>query len=214
VALENSRRSLRRADAGPRKGDRREAEILDATEQLLATHAFTELTIDDIAHQAGLSRSAVYFYFSSKEAVLGALHERMYGQMAEVTMPLLAADHVSRDVMRAAIEGVARNWRVHTHALRTFHETANALPDFGAQWRARLDRHVLALTELIEDERRAGRAATGAPSARAIASAWFWMLEQQFYELFRRKHTRAEEADLVEALTVLWGRAIGAGDHY
>jgi AcrR family transcriptional regulator len=212
VSLQNSRRTQRQRDAAPRKGERREQEILDATERLLATTPFRDLTIDDIARQAGLSRSAVYFYFASKEAVLGALHERTYGEMAETTQPLRDADAVTTEAMRGAIAQVCRNWRTHGPALRTFHETANATPEFGEQWRARLQRHVEVLTQLIERERHAGRAAPGPPSAESLASAWFWMLEQQFYELFRRKHSRADEAELIDTLTVLWTRSIGALD--
>jgi hypothetical protein len=36
------------------------------------------------------------------------------------------------------------------------------------------------------------------------------MLEARLYELFRREHSRAEEDDLVDTLTVLWSRAIAA----
>ena len=59
---------------------------------------------------------------------------------------------------------------------------------------------------------RAAAAASGpggVSTASALVSAWFWMLETQLYELFRRDHTRREEDDLVETLTVLWFRTIG-----
>lgn len=210
MAKEPSRRAQRRRDAGPRKGDVREAEILDALERLLASRPFAELTMDDIARQAGLSRSALYFYFASKEAALAGLHERMYEAMSRTTDPLTEAGDATEATMRRAIEEVGRNWREHRHALRTFHETAMVSPDFGEQWRDRLHGHVTVLAGLVEGERAAGRAEPGPPPAEAVASAWFWMLESQFYELFRRHHTRVEENDLVDTLTVLWVRAIAA----
>jgi hypothetical protein len=83
-------------------------------------------------------------------------------------------------------------------------------PDFGERWRERLETHVATLAGLIEGERRAGRAEPGPPAAEDLASAWFWMLEARLYELFRREHSRAEEDDLVDTLTVLWSRAIAA----
>jgi AcrR family transcriptional regulator len=205
-----SRRRQRQLAASPRKGDVRETQILDALERLLATTPFVELTMDDIAKQAALSRSALYFYFASKEAVLSALHHRMYTAMARTTEPLTVAGDASEGAMRAAIEQVCHNWRTHDHALRTFHETAMVSADFGTQWRERLDSHVAVLTDLITTEREAGRAAPSPPTARAIASAWFWMLESQCYELFRRQHERAEEVELVDTLTTLWCRAIGS----
>jgi AcrR family transcriptional regulator len=210
VTSPHSRRAQRQLASGPRKGELREQAILDATEALLETTPFPQLTIDAIAAEAGLSRSAVYFYFASKEAVLGALHERTYREMARTTDPLTASDRVLSDAMRDAIAQVCRNWRNHRYALRTFHETAMVSPEFGDPWRARLERHVDVLTDLIEREIEAGRASPPPPPARAIASSWFWMLENQFYELFRRDHTRREENELVDTLNALWFRVIGA----
>jgi AcrR family transcriptional regulator len=212
MATEPSRRAQRRRESGPRKGDVREGQILDALERLLATQPFAELTMNDIGREAGLSRSALYFYFASKEAALAGLHLRMYEAMARTTDPLTEAGDATEGSMRRAVEGVCRNWREHRHALRTFHETAMVSPDFGDQWRQRLHGHVTVLAGLIEGERAAGRAAPGPPSAEAVASAWFWMLESQLYELFRRDHRKADETELVDTLTTLWVRAIAARD--
>lgn len=166
--------------------------------------------MDDIATEAGLSRSAMYFYFGSKEDVLAGLHQRVYEKMARTMDPLMVEGVPIAEVMGDAIQRVCDNWRAHRHALRTFHETAMVSPTFEDVWRARLEQHVDALTAIIERERAAGRAAADPPSAGAIASSWFWMLEQQFYSLFRREHRPHEEDELVHALTVLWLRMIGA----
>jgi TetR/AcrR family transcriptional regulator, ethionamide resistance regulator len=217
VTQPRSRRARRQDAAGPRKGDLREAQILDAADGLLASKPFAELTMDEIARQAGLSRSALYFYFDSKEAVLAGLHQRIYEAMSSTVDPITAGLEPTGDAMRAAIAQVCANWRAHPHALRTFHETAMVSPEFGELWRARLDHHVEVLTAIVEAERTAGRAAPAPPPARALVSAWFWMLETQLYELFRRRHTRRAEDDLVDILTLLWFRTIGgtapAGQH-
>jgi AcrR family transcriptional regulator len=208
TASSSSPTSPRRA-AGPRKGERREQAILDATERLLATTPFADLTIDDIARGAGISRSALYFYFASKEQVLTALHRRTYDEMVGTMQPLDDAGVPVADAMLQAIERVCAIWRARRDALRTFHEVAAASPAFGDEWRERLGRHVAALTEIIESERAAGRAAPG-PEAAAIASCWFWMLENQFYLLFRRPHARREESELVATVHEMWQRMIGA----
>jgi AcrR family transcriptional regulator len=209
VTEPRSRRARRQEAAGPRKGDIREAQILDAADRLLASKPFTDLTMDDIARQAGLSRSALYFYFDSKEAVLAGLHQRIFEAMASTVDPITGGLEPTEDAMRHAVAQVCANWRSHPHALRTFHETAMVSREFGELWRSRLDRHVAILTGIVEAERAAGRAAPGPPPPGALVSAWFWMLETQLYELFRRDHTRREEDDLVETLTVLWFRTIG-----
>ena len=210
MTAESSSRSQRRT-AGPRKGERRQRAILDAVEQLLATTPFSQLTMDDIANRAGLSRSALYFYFASKEDVLTGLHQRIYEEMARTMDPLTVDGVPVADAMSEAIERVGDNWRAHRNALRTFHETAMTSPAFEGVWRRRLEQHVTALTSIVEAERAAGRAVPGPPSARAIASAWFWMLEGEYYQLFRRQHSRREERELVETMNVLWQRMIGTG---
>ena len=211
MAAEPSSRSQRRA-TGPRKGERRREAILDAAELLLATTPFSRLTMDDIANRAGLSRSALYFYFASKEEVLTGLHERIYDEMVRTMDPLAVEGASVAAAMSEAIERVCDNWRAHSHALRTFHETAMVSPAFEDVWRRRLEQHVTALAVIVEGERAAGRAAPGPPPARAIASAWFWMLESELYQLFRRRHSRREEHELVETLAIFWRRMIGSSD--
>lgn len=206
-----SRRAQRQA-AGPRKGERREQEILDAAAELLVKRSFPSLTMDDIAKAAGVSRPSLYFYFESKEQVLTALHQRIYAEMAMTMDPLADPDAPVVVAMREAIDRVCANWRKNRHLLRTFHETAMSSPAFEAEWRPRLDQHVEALTAILERERAAGRAAPSPPAASTIASAWFWMLENQLYLLFRRPHSRDDERELVDTLNTFWLRMTGAVD--
>src|SRR5690349_18554730 len=56
-------------------GDDRERAILEAFEHLLEQRALHEISIDEIARGAGISRPTFYFYFASKEAVLLSLFE-------------------------------------------------------------------------------------------------------------------------------------------
>src|ERR1700722_19737602 len=70
------RRSARAA------GDEREQAILRTAEQLLAERSLAEISVDDLAQGAGLSRSAFYFYFASKDAVVLTLVDRMVQQSA------------------------------------------------------------------------------------------------------------------------------------
>ena len=184
---------------------RREQEILDATEQLLPSTPFSQLTMDDIAKHAGLSRSAVYFYFGSKEQVLTALHRRTYDEMARTMDPI--ADE-GKPIVEAMGEAIGRV-SVADPSPRPahVHETAMVSPEFEQEWRQRLEHHVTALTAIIEHLPAGPRRAR----PRAIASSWFWMLENQFSALFRRDHSRREERELVDTLNILWLRMIGAG---
>ena len=51
----------------------REGRILDAAAQLIAHFGYDKTTVSDIAHEAGISKGAVYLHFESKEALFEAL---------------------------------------------------------------------------------------------------------------------------------------------
>lgn len=44
--------------------------ILDATDALLARFGYRKMTVEDIAHEAGIGKGTVYLHFSSKEEVV------------------------------------------------------------------------------------------------------------------------------------------------
>jgi hypothetical protein len=75
--------STRRRTIGPRKGDIREQEILDAAENLLAKLGYQDMTVNEIAEAAGITRGALYFYFASKQAVVTALVARTVQELRD-----------------------------------------------------------------------------------------------------------------------------------
>src|ERR1700761_4955078 len=74
ATVSSSRPSRGRRSARP-SGDDRELAILTTAERLLEERAFADISVDDLAKGAGLSRPTFYFYFKSKEAVLLSLLE-------------------------------------------------------------------------------------------------------------------------------------------
>lgn len=58
----------------------RKAQILEAARILFIERGYLAARVDDIARQAGLSKGAVYFYFSSKKAIFEALAEEEYSR--------------------------------------------------------------------------------------------------------------------------------------
>ena len=66
-------------------GDEREAAILRTAEQLLTQQGFSQISIDDLARGAGISRPTFYFYFPSKNAVLLTLLDRVVDEANAAT---------------------------------------------------------------------------------------------------------------------------------
>jgi AcrR family transcriptional regulator len=166
--------------------------------------------MDEIATRAGLSRSTMYFYFASKEDLLAGLLARTHDEIVGPTATLLNSDATVDQMVREVLEALLRSWRQHGPALRTFLETGLVSPGFGARWRATTNEIIDVVAQFIDRERAAGRLPAAPPSAHAVSSAVFWMVEHEMYELFRTRHTRATEAELIETLALLWQRAMGA----
>ena len=76
-------------------GDERERAILATAERLLEERPLGEISVEDLASGAGISRPTFYFYFPSKDAVLLTLVDRMVEEAAasrEEALAKLAED--------------------------------------------------------------------------------------------------------------------------
>jgi AcrR family transcriptional regulator len=66
------------------KGELTAQRILDCAEPLFARKGFDACSLRDIARDAGIREPGVYNYFASKEALFGAVLERVMTPMAEM----------------------------------------------------------------------------------------------------------------------------------
>jgi AcrR family transcriptional regulator len=82
--------------------DRRE-ELVDAALQLFSNHAADEVTLDDIARQAGVSRALAYRYFGSRSEIYVVAMRRAADQF----LTLLDPPHDSAPLVRI-IEAIQR----------------------------------------------------------------------------------------------------------
>ena len=74
-----------------RRADARPDEVLDAALDLFIEKGFAATRVEEIARRAGLSKGAVYLYFSSKEAILEGLIRRAIVPIAESALGLVVA---------------------------------------------------------------------------------------------------------------------------
>ncbi|MCR9136845.1 MAG: TetR/AcrR family transcriptional regulator [Alphaproteobacteria bacterium] len=68
-----------------RRADERPDEVLDAALQLFVRNGFAATKVEDIARDAGLSKGAIYRYFSSKEDIFESLVKRALTPIADHT---------------------------------------------------------------------------------------------------------------------------------
>ncbi|MEW5871555.1 MAG: TetR/AcrR family transcriptional regulator [Chloroflexota bacterium] len=67
----------------------RRNEILDVAQRLIFTQGYEQTSIQHLLDELGISKGAFYHYFSSKQALLEALIERMVEEAQQVIDPIL-----------------------------------------------------------------------------------------------------------------------------
>jgi AcrR family transcriptional regulator len=77
--------------------------ILETALALFRERGFEETTIRDIAAGAGLSLGAAYYYFNSKEAIVGAYYDHVQQEHAARSRDAYARGGDLRDRLRAAL---------------------------------------------------------------------------------------------------------------
>jgi AcrR family transcriptional regulator len=190
------------------RGDQREREILRTAERLLEDRSLSEVSVDDLARGAGISRPTFYFYFPSKDAVVLTLIDRMVEEGAG-----------SRD---AALAQLAEEPRAGWHqGLRAFYEifwSRRGVMLAGAELRATssearelwsqvMESWVADVAAVIEAERARGVAPPG-PPARDLAVALLQMNERVQYATFAAEQPSIAADTALDVLVEVWLRAI------
>jgi AcrR family transcriptional regulator len=84
--------------------------LLDAAEQLSATHGWEALTVRRIAEEASTSTRAVYALFDSKQGLEQALHEVMFTRLRDLLQARERSDDPRQDVVNQAL--AYRRWAI------------------------------------------------------------------------------------------------------
>ena len=138
--------------SGPRR-DVLTVEVLDKAAALFARRGFAATSLQDIAKEIGLSRTSLYYYFASKEALLEELVRGVTQRTSEIFAELSAtagASH-SESVAEAVRRLVLWVTDPHTH-FQLLDRTESELPDELAAVHRDTKRRVLRnMVELIQN---------------------------------------------------------------
>jgi AcrR family transcriptional regulator len=185
-------------------GDEREQAILTTAERLLADRPLSDISVDDLAKGAGLSRPTFYFYFPSKDAVLVRLFERVVVE-ADSTM-LSRADEPSEDLSRSWRDGIRtfmasfRTHRAVTLAAMAARPTSSELQQL---WSTFMDKWVAHIAELIEAERARG-AAPVTIAAQDMSAALHLMNERVVIAALTGESPGMPEETALDTLAHVW----------
>ncbi|MEU6260984.1 TetR/AcrR family transcriptional regulator [Streptomyces sp. NPDC047043] len=189
-------------------GDDRERAILATAERLLGERSLSEISVDQLAKGAGISRPTFYFYFTSKEQVLLALFDRVVEEARSNrgdALQRLAEDEEQgwRDAIGPFCATFADH-RAITSAAAAAQYTSAAVREL---WSQVMERFVVEVTEAIESERRRGAAPDGIP-ARDLATVLNSMVERSLFSTFTSTPPAVPEERLLDTLVSVFMGAI------
>jgi TetR/AcrR family transcriptional regulator, ethionamide resistance regulator len=180
--------------------------LLNATERLMRDGAsFTELSVDRLSTEAGISRASFYIYFEDKGHLLRCLAGQVFGDLATGAERWwgVAWRHNADDV-RAAMAGIIESYRRHQPVLVALNEMAAYDPLTAETYRDLLTAISQRMTRVIEDGQSDGSIRRELPAA-TTASALTWMVERACQQNLPVK-PRDYDVELAATLAeIVWG---------
>jgi AcrR family transcriptional regulator len=189
-------------------GDEREAAILATAVRLLEHKKFADISVDDLARGAGLSRPTFYFYFASKDAVLLSLLDPLIRQADKEfdgAAQRLPAD--PRRVWRNGIDAFFTSFGSHSVVARAGSEAIATSPDVRSVWSAFMQKWITQTAEMIVTERERGAAPDTIP-ALDLATSLNLMNERAMTATLVAEEGAVPQDRIVDTLTHIWVTSI------
>lgn len=154
------------APARPRSSETRRAHLLDAAAKLFVERDAAEVTIDDIAAEAGVAKGTFYHYFATKADLLGGLQHRFIDAFDRRLETAVGA-HAPGDWNGKLVAWVEATITA-LFEMQALHDVAfHQVPSHGAPQFAQLP-FVTRLAELLAGGEDAGAWRVGDPLAVAL----------------------------------------------
>ncbi|HWN33980.1 MAG TPA: TetR/AcrR family transcriptional regulator [Pseudonocardia sp.] len=185
-------------------GDDRELAILATAERLLADRPLSDISIDELARGAGLSRPTFYFYFSSKDAVLLSLLDRVVAEADEAAfgnLELPTGNPV--EMWRAGINAFFTIFGEHRAVAAAAAQVKSGRSEVSELWARMMAKWVRHTELIIEAERERGAAPSGIP-AHDLAVTLNLMNERVMHTAFVGEQPAVAESKVVDTLLHVW----------
>jgi AcrR family transcriptional regulator len=177
--------------------DQRRAQLLEVGTELFSKHSFEELSMAQIAREAGISKALLYHYFPSKEEFFKAALAQAATELAERTAPDESLPPVEqlRASTRAFVDWIGQRGATYAKLLESLggvpdlRETVTGIRDFTS-------------TRLLDG---LVPAAERTPAKRAAVRAWLWFMDGVLLDWIEHRDRDAEavSAQLVDSLLAL-----------
>ena len=210
MSAANPTRTARGRRTARPSGDDREAAILDTAIRLLERKKFSDISVDDLAKGAGLSRPTFYFYFPSKEAVLLSLIDPLIQQADRGFEG--AVEHLPSDPRRAFRAGIAtfvEAFAAYPAMARAGADALTSSEEIRTTWSASMRKWIHQTAALIASERDRGAAPDTIP-ALDLATSLNLMNERMITATLSDEEGAVPRERIVDTLTHIWLSSIYA----
>jgi TetR/AcrR family transcriptional regulator, ethionamide resistance regulator len=204
VTTASPTRAPRGRRGGRPSGDDRELAILDTAIRLLDARQEHEISVDDLAKGAGISRPTFYFYFPSKDAVLMTLLERVISEVDAAWDRLVVNPPQSRnEFWRAGIALFFESFGAHKEMSRAGYAVRARVPEAYDMWATAMRRWIDRTAGSIETARSRGTAPVTLPAIE-IATALNLMNERVMVASFADDRPSVPADHVVDTLVHVW----------
>ena len=165
---------------------------------------FADISVDDLARGAGLSRPTFYFYFPSKDAVLLTLFEQVIVAADSALEGLDDTVPTDRhDAWRTCINVFFETFVQHKGVARAAHAARASNPEIGELLATFMQRWIDNTAASIEAERALGVAPTTLP-AQDLATALNLMNERALFASFAEDKPAIPKEQVLDTLVHIW----------
>jgi TetR/AcrR family transcriptional regulator, ethionamide resistance regulator len=200
--------ALEQRSSNRRRREQARDEVIRQALELAETRPFRDVTVDEIARAAGLSRSAFYTHFSDKHELLLAAVEEVADELYRMSDRWWSGSGPPGDRVRQALEGVVSVYAEHARLLRVATEVSTYDDEVREFWLAIVGRFIAAAAEHIRAEQRAGLIPE-LLEAQATSEGLVWMAERCCYIYLSRGERTPEQ--VVDAMAPVWTAALYPG---
>jgi AcrR family transcriptional regulator len=198
------------SDRAGRRARREQArtDLLRAALELSQDSPFRDLTVDEIARAAGLSRSAFYTHFRDKHELLLVALEEVAGELYRMADRWWSGEGPPAERVREALEGVAAVYAEQASLLRVVTEVSTYDDEVRAVWMRIMQRFIDVTARHIRSEQDVGLI-PDMLDPQTAAEGLVWMAERCEYIYLARAERTPEQ--VVEAIAPVWTAALYPG---
>jgi AcrR family transcriptional regulator len=199
MAIAADRESVRSRNATERA-------ILDAARQAIAEEPYEKLTMQAIAKRAYVSRTAVYFYFDDKRALVDRLIQRAFADMYDAAAAYFDGQGDPRRELRLGLARTVATVNENAHVLLLAAKLSGEHEDrMPPEWAPYIVRFVNGASRRIARDQQRGIAPADIPP-RLSAQALLAMVENHIVR--EVVLGRGDVNESIRVLAELWWRAV------